>query len=95
MDYEDKYLIYGVSLFNIRNKNETRIIDLMPEVIDEYFRDTPDPIDIQDIYALALNKVPARYVQQGGLVLREPISEDELRDAIRHAVEIVRSKPNY
>ncbi|MCK5520939.1 late competence development ComFB family protein [bacterium] len=95
MSLDESYIVYGVSLQKIRNKNEIRVIDCMADIIEEYYDDTPDPIDIQDIFALALNKLPARYIQQGGFVLREPVSDDTIRDTVREAVDIVFSKPNY
>ncbi len=95
MKADEKYMINGVSLAQIRNRNELRVIRLMPDIIGESFSDFPDTIDIQDIYALTLNILPARYVQQGGMVLREPLSDDQLIQAIREAVAVVKSKPNY
>ena len=69
------------------------------ENLDDVLREFPDfqpnNIDIQDIYALALNKLPPRYKQEVSIVLREPVDQDMVQQAIREAVERVRENPNY
>ena len=95
MEIDDKYLVHGVNLSNIRNRNESRVAKVLNEVLDDFYDEDPDVIDIQDIFALALNKLPARYVQQGGMVLKEPLREADIRDAVEEAIQIVKSKPNY
>lgn len=84
---QKKYEINGVPLDQIRNRNELRVIKLLPQVLAEHLDYHPDYLDIQDIYALTLNNLPPRYVQQGSIVMREPVKDEEiireLRDAIR------------
>lgn len=84
---QKKYEINGVPLDNIRNRNELRVIKLMPQVLAEHLDYRPDYLDLQDIFALTLNNLPPRYVQQGSIVMREPVKDEEiireLRDAIR------------
>ncbi len=91
----DRYSIGDTSLFWIRNRNERRVIDALPRILADYPDFIPNAIDLQDIYALALNSLPPRYVQQGSIVLREPVRQDEIEDAVRVAVETVRKRPNY
>jgi hypothetical protein len=55
----------------------------------------PDTIDIQDMYALALNKLPARYIQEGTIVLNEPVTDTEVELAVKRAIQTVREKPNH
>lgn len=91
----DRYNVGDSNLFFIRNRNERRVIDAIPRILADYPGFIPNTIDLQDIYALALNSLPPRYVQQGSIVLREPVRQDEIEDAVRTAVETVRKRPNY
>ncbi|MCK9240730.1 late competence development ComFB family protein [Desulfocurvus sp.] len=90
-----RYDIGDTSLFFIRNRNERRVIEAIPRILGEDPGFIPNTIDLQDIYALALNSLPPRYVQQGSIVLREPVRQDEIEDAVRSAVAQVRARPNY
>jgi fructose 1,6-bisphosphatase len=94
-ELREKYLYGNVDLFEIRNRNETRVIKAMREVMRDYPGFEPHVLDIEDIYALALNSLPPRYTQKGSIVLHEPVSDSEVADAVRQAVEKVRKSPNY
>lgn len=95
MDLKEKYRMGKISLYKIRNRNELRVIKLIPEILKRYKKFKPDIIDIQDIYALTLNNLPARYAQDGVIVLKEKVNNAEIQDAIREAIKIVRERPNY
>lgn len=82
-------------LLRIRNKNELRVISLISQVLEEYPNWEPDGIDIEDVYALTLNQLPARYVQPGSIVLREPVHNDAILKCIRQAITTVRARPNH
>lgn len=88
------YVALGLDFHSIRNKNEDRVINLMPDVLAEFpdFRFTRT--DIEDIYALTLNMLPARYVQAVTLVIDEPITDETVRLMLREAVRTVRARPN-
>ncbi|MGM0453363.1 MAG: late competence development ComFB family protein [Thermodesulfobacteriota bacterium] len=90
---DPKSKLRSIGLEHIRNRNEARVLHLLPEILKEY----PDfPIDIlaiQDVYALALNTLPPRYTQQFSIVLREPVDDQQVRDALRGAIEKVRDNP--
>lgn len=86
--------VNGVDLTKIRNRNENRVARHMPEVLEHDFSDYIfDPLDIEDIYALALNLLPAKYTQPGSIVLQREPSEFEIRGAIREAVARVLDNP--
>lgn len=91
----ERYNVGDTNLFFIRNRNERRVIDAIPRILAEYPGFIPNTIDLQDIYALALNSLPPRYVQQGSIVLREPVRQDEIEEAVRTAMDTVRVRPNY
>jgi hypothetical protein len=89
----EKYMLGDISFFNIRNKNELRIINRMPAILAEFTDFVPDPLQLEDIYALALNMLPARYTQQHSFVIRESVSPEMVDHAIREAALKVRSSP--
>lgn len=92
---EGRFEFEASDLAGIRNRNEERVAAIMPEVFAEFSDFSPEVIDIQDVYALTLNQLPPRYVQRGGIVLREPVDDATIRDAVRQAVEQVMRRPNY
>jgi len=94
-DLLESYVVAGTNLFFIRNRNERRVIEAMREILDGLPEFTPNDIDIQDIYALTLNSLAPRYIQQGTIVLREPVRPEAIHDAVRSAVDTVRQRPNY
>jgi len=95
MDLEALYTFGNASLYKIRNRNELRVINLLGEVLQAYPDYCPEPLDIEDIYALTLNKLPAHYVQEGSIILQDPIDDTTIRDCLREAVQSVRRRPNY
>lgn len=88
-----QYIFRGVNLNDIRNRNEMRVLEQLPRTLDEYPDFEPNIIDIQDIYALSLNLLPAFYTQAFSIVLKKPIDDQKVQDAIRKAIEIVRGNP--
>ena len=94
-EMDEKYSVRGTKLFWVRNRNELRVVQEMERVLAEYPDFKPAVLDLEDIYALSLNKLPARYTQRGSIVLQEPVRDEEVADAIRDAIEVVRARPNY
>lgn len=90
-----KYEVGSANLFHVRNRNEVRVVKALPRILAEYPGFEPEVLDLEDIFALALNKLPPRYVQHGTIVLNEPVGEDEIHDALRFAVDKVRDSPSY
>ena len=87
-------MINDVDVSRIANRNEKRVARLIPEILNEFYVDYIfEPLDIEDIYALALNLLPARYVQHGSIVLSDRLSDYEMRSKIRDAVERVLDNP--
>ena len=95
MDLEARYTFTNTSLYKIRNRNELRVIKLLGEILADYPDYSPEPLDIEDIYALTLNKLPAHYVQEGSIVLHDPVDDTTIRDSLREAIRSVRQRPNY
>lgn len=90
---QKKQEVAGVPLGNIRNRNEQRVMDLMPDVLASYLDFRPSYLDIQDIYALTLNNLPPRYKQSGSIVIREPVSDEEIIRELRAAIDQVEKVP--
>jgi hypothetical protein len=88
------FFALGVDFHAIRNRNENRVIDLLVEVLDEFPGFTPKREDIEDIYALALNMLPARYTQQVYFVMEEPVTDEMIRLMLREAVRTVQARPH-
>ncbi len=88
------FIALGVDFQAIRNKNEGRVIDRMPEVLAEFPNFRPSRTDIEDIFALTLNMLPARYVQAVTLVIEEPVTDEMIRLMLREAVRTVMARPN-
>ena len=87
-------VINGVDVTNIINRNETRVAELIPPLIEEYYSDFIfEDLDIQDIYALTLNLIPAGYAQTGSIILSNRISDFEINSKIRIAIERVLDNP--
>lgn len=89
----DKYRVGGADLSKIRNRNERRVISHLPDILADYPDFEPDLVAIQDIYALALNQLPARYTQRFSIVLQDPVSDEAIRQAVREAVVRVMNNP--
>lgn len=90
---ESRYIIAGIDVSDIRNRNEIRIVEKMREVLEQMGNPSMEPQVLRDAYALALNLLPARYKQSGTIVLREPIRESHLREAAARAIKQVLAKP--
>jgi hypothetical protein len=88
-----KYEVNGVPLENIRNRNEQRVIKLMPQVLSEHLDFKPTYLDIQDIYALTLNNLTPRYKQSGSIVIHDPVSDAEIIRELRQAINTVELSP--
>jgi len=90
---ENKFIVRGANLDGIRNRNEPRVAALLPAVLDACPGYDPNPLEVQDIFALTLNLLPARYAQRFSFVLRESLSDADIVEQIREAVERVRTHP--
>lgn len=84
-----------VDLSRICNKNEKRVIQAMEKILAAIDDWEPEALDIQDIYALALNNLPPRYVQEGTIVFNERVKNEDVEQEVQAAVEKVRKRPNY
>ena len=86
--------VKGFDLNKIRNRNERRVARFMIEILSEYYEDYIfEQLDVEDIYALTLNLLPARYVQKGTIILQDRLSDFEIKSKVREATERVLQNP--
>ena len=89
----DKYIVDGVNMYMVRNRNETRVAECMRETLAAMKGAYVSEKALQDIYAYALNQLPARYAQGGTIVLRDPVRKEAVRKIVREAFELVMHNP--
>lgn len=89
----ERYVIGTVDLSDIRNRNESRIVEKMRAALEELGNPEIPEKSLRDAYALALNLLPARYAQNGTIVLRDPVRDDDLREAVGKALSQVLTHP--
>ena len=92
----NKYIIGETNLEHVRNRHETRVIDTMRDLVS----DTEDfcgcRICLEDVFAVAMNGLPAHYVQSASIVLKKmPPSEQDISRAVADAIGVVRVRPNH
>lgn len=90
---DSRYILNGIDVSDIRNRNEVRIVEKMREALEQMGDPNLSPQSLRDAYALALNLLPARYKQSGTIVLREPLRESHLREAVARALKQVLAQP--
>ena len=88
-----KYFIDDINLGHIRNRNETRVIELIPRVLYEFPDYSPSSFDLEDIYARTLSNLPPRYKQTVGITLREEVTNDMICEKIRESIAAVQKNP--
>lgn len=93
MDRLTELKLHFVDLSRIYNKNEKRVVLAMENYLATITDWEPEALDIQDIYALALNSLPPRYVQDGTIVFNEPVKRTDIEHAVKVAVGKVRKSP--
>jgi hypothetical protein len=83
----------NVDFFNIRNRNEGRVIRVLQELLEAKGNPKVSNTDLQDIYALTLNALPARYTQRGTIVVDDPVKKADIRTSAEVAFVIVLEQP--
>jgi hypothetical protein len=91
--FRNKYKMGNVDFFNVRNRNEGRVVRVMQEILHTKGDPPISGKDLQDIYALTLNALPPRYTQRGTIVVDDPVKKAEIRAAVEDAYEIVLERP--
>jgi len=91
-----KYSYNDVSLEHIRNRHETKVIEIMHDLVPEADDFCGCQICIEDVFALSLNALPAFYVHASSIVVRrDPPSKEDMARAVHDAIDKVRVRPNH
>ena len=91
--FRDKYKMGDLDFFNIRNRNEGRVIRTLTAYLQKKGNTLLSDKDLQDIYALALNALPPRYTQRGTIVLIDPVTKAAIYAAVEDAYDMVVERP--
>jgi len=92
---ENEYNVEGFSLFHIRNRNELRVINMIKEVLPAFPEFDRCRICFEDVYALALSRVPAQYAQVGSIIIKNEITDDTIRDSVYEAFKAIIENPGH
>ena len=93
---EDKYSINGFSMANVRNRLEGKVIAAMRTRLPRAQEFCGCRLCVEDVYAIALNSLPAHYVQSGSLVLQQtPPGPQDIERAVVDALDMVKVRPNH
>ncbi len=90
------YIINGISLENIRNRFEILVIRLMKTFIPQFPEFDNCKTCIEDVYALALSRIPSVYVKDKSLVFKEDkLIDENIEEIVKYAIFQVMSKPKH
>jgi competence protein ComFB len=93
------YQVAGNDLFDIVNYNEPMVLEVMRELYGEDDEACRCNLCVEDVFALALNALPARYIQPTSLraysVSEHFIDRKEILAAVRHAMQTVGESPKH
>lgn len=92
---KEKYESFGVDLSPVRNAWEIRVIKSMNKVLPDFPEFDYCAICIQDVYALSMNQLTPKYIQQGTILLKKDYTDEDFKDIIENAVEKVLKNPNH
>jgi late competence development protein ComFB len=91
----EEYEVFGISVNTVKNKNESKVMQFMRELLPQF----PDfdycTICVQDVYALSLNQLVPRYVQAGTIVLKKDLKDEDYRDVVENSIEQVVKNKNH
>jgi hypothetical protein len=90
------YRINDFSLESIRNRQEIRVAAALRTMLPGVENFCGCRLCVEDVYAFALNQLPAHYVQHGSLLVRKlPPTDADIRRAVADALDTVRVRPNH
>ncbi len=93
------YNVEGIDLRNIVNYYEMIVLELLRTELDLNPPICVCQSCIEDIFALALNALPSKYIQQTGYYKiregKDVANEDTIRMAIKRAIHRVELRPNH
>lgn len=92
----EEYTINGVSLENIRNRFETVVIRLMKKYIPLFPEFDNCPVCIEDVYALALSRIPSIYMKDPTIPFEDDdVMGENIEEIVKYAIFQVSTKPKH
>lgn len=92
---KEDYTINGVSLFDIRNRFEVIVIQLMKEFIPQFPEFDNCPICIEDVYALSLSRIPSIYMKNAMVFSDEKLIDENIAEIVKYAIFQVMNNPKH
>ncbi|MCP3925750.1 MAG: late competence development ComFB family protein [Desulfobacterales bacterium] len=91
------YTINETSLSDLINYNEVLVLEVMSEIFEKEDIICKCPVCTEDIYALSLNSLPAKYIQDSRIKnyieSTSYISKDDVKKVVMNAVRKVHNNP--
>ena len=95
MKRED-YFINGHSLYEIRNYNEVEVVKILKKMLPEVPEFCGCSLCIEDVYALSLNMLPAKYIQASSILFpKDKLSVNEIEAVVKKAFDRVKENPSH
>ena len=92
----DDYLINNVSLYDLRNRYEVIVIRLMKKFIPEFPDFDNCPICVEDVYALALSRIPSVYMKNEHKIFPDDdLINESIEEIVKYALFQVTSNPKH
>ena len=90
------YNIKDFSLNHVRNRHEVIVLDIMRDRLSGETDFCGCKLCLEDVYAVALNALPAHYVQKASIILKkEPPSGADIARTVEDAIDRVKVRPNH
>ncbi len=92
---KEEYSIKGVSLYEIRNRFEIIVIRLMKQFIPQFPEFDSCPVCIEDVYALALSRMPSIYMKKTQDIPDNKLVNESIEEIVKYAIFQVMSNPKH
>ena len=93
---DEAYMINGISLKDIRNRFETIVIQLMKKHLPDFPEFDACPICTEDVYALALSRIPSIYTKDVSVPMKDDeMMEESVEEIVKYAIFQVTSNPKH
>ena len=93
---KQNYMINDFSLDHVRNRHEAIVLNFMREKLPGETDFCGCNLCLEDVYAVAMNTLPAHYVQRSSIILKkEPPSDADIARTVEDAFDKVKVRPNH
>lgn len=92
---EKKFMVLGHCMDHMKNKNEELVKKAMEETLPGMESLCLCAMCTEDIFALALNSIPAGYQHSMSIALFKKTAFEEIRKAVLEAAGKVKGKPKH